>query len=151
LIQCGALDGLGPSRAALLAEAGDIWRAGSTNQLAFTFDGEPDLPSETLKDRLKWEWHILGRPISVHPLDLVDSTAHDALSLRNLDETKGKSVSVLGIRLPGWTGGPGYFLGDQETFINARQDDSLKAPDTWLPLRVQGRWLSDKWARSLAL
>jgi hypothetical protein len=35
LIQCGALDGLGDSRAALLAEAADVARAGSAHQLGF--------------------------------------------------------------------------------------------------------------------
>jgi DNA polymerase III alpha subunit len=145
LIRCGALDGLGPSRAALLAEAGDIQRAGSTKQMVFVFDDAFDIPADTKAERLEWEHHILGRPISVHPLDLVDSSAYDAIRLQDIAETKGRPVSVPGIRLPGWTGGPGYFFGDQETFVIARQDDSLKKPKAWLPFIIRGRWLGDKW------
>jgi len=145
LIQCGALDGLGASRAALLAGAGDIRRAGSTKQMAFVFDDESDIPADTMAERLEWERHILGRPISVHPLDLVDSLPENAIPLRELDAARGQTVIVTGVRLPGWTGGPGYFFGDQETFVIARQDESLKTPKAWLPLRIQGRWLNDKW------
>jgi DNA polymerase-3 subunit alpha len=145
LIQCGALDGLGPSRAALLAEAEDVRRAGSTRQMAFTFDDEPGLPAESPADRLNWEQHILGRPISVHPLDLVDAQIGDAVPLRNLADTHGRRVTVAAVRLPGWTGGPGYFLGDQKTFVVARSDESLKSPQAWIPLKLRGRWLGDEW------
>jgi len=68
-----------------------------------------------------------------------------AIPLRNLEESKGKPVVAVAIRLPGWTGGPGYFLGDRETFVIARQDDSLPAPQTWRPMVLRGRWLSDEW------
>jgi DNA polymerase III subunit alpha len=70
LIQCGALDGLGASRAAMLAEAGEMARAGSALQMAFAF-GAPDVPAETPAERLTWEQRILGQPVSVHPLALL--------------------------------------------------------------------------------
>jgi DNA polymerase-3 subunit alpha len=145
LIQCGALDGLGPDRAALLAEAEDIRRAGGTRQMAFAFDDEPDIASETLAQRLEWEQYILGRPVSVHPLDLVDPHNVDAIGLRDLPGTRGSSVTVICVRLPGWTGGPGYFLGDQQTFVVARADESLESPKAWIPLKIRGRWLKDEW------
>jgi hypothetical protein len=145
LIQCGALDSLGPDRATLLAEAEDIRRAGSTRQMAFAFNDEPDIPDETLAERLDWERYILGRPVSVHPLDLVDPQIVDAIPLRDLAVTQGLSVTVTGVRLPGWTGGPGYFLGDQKTFVVARPDESLESPQAWIPLKIRGRWLSDEW------
>ncbi|MGB3712867.1 MAG: DNA polymerase III subunit alpha, partial [Candidatus Promineifilaceae bacterium] len=145
LIQCGALDGLGTGRAALLAEAEDVRRAGSTRQMAFAFNDESGLPDETLAERLDWERFILGRPVSVHPLDLVDPQIVDAVGLRDLAENPGRSVTVTGVRLPGWTGGPGYFLGDQKTFVVARPDESLESPQAWIPLKIRGRWLSDEW------
>jgi len=145
LIQCGALDGLSPSRSALMAEYQDIRRAGSTKQMAFAFENKPDIPVETKAERMSWEQHILGRPVSVHPLELLDSPRNDAMPLSDLMAYKGQTITVLGIRLPGWTGGPGFFLGDQETFVIARPDESLKAPQAWLPLKIRGSWQEDEW------
>ncbi|UCG24632.1 MAG: hypothetical protein JSW55_01110, partial [Chloroflexota bacterium] len=48
-------------------------------------------------------------------------------------------------RLPGWTGGPGFFLGDGRSFIIVRGDDRLQKPEPWLPLLLHGRWLVDEW------
>ena len=47
LIQCGALDGFGESRAALLAEAGEVGRAGTVLQMAFTF-AQPEVSPTSL-------------------------------------------------------------------------------------------------------
>jgi DNA polymerase-3 subunit alpha len=145
LIQCGALDGLGESRASLLAEAAAIRQAGAS-QLAFDFarpQVEPDRPTQ----RLKWEQHILGQPISVHPLELVaDSPGTQPFGniptarLRDLPDTPGRTVSVAGVRLPGWTGGPGYFLGDGDSFVIVRGTDR---PATWQPVALEGRWQRD--------
>ncbi|MEZ4718227.1 MAG: DNA polymerase III subunit alpha [Caldilineaceae bacterium] len=66
LIQCGALDGLGASRAAMLAEAGDLSRAGSAAQMAFDF-GAPAVPPEDVAARLDWERHILACPSASTP------------------------------------------------------------------------------------
>ena len=58
LVQCGALDGLGPSRmktsrSALLARAAVSARAGATQQMTFAFaHGDP--PPESPADRLQW-------------------------------------------------------------------------------------------------
>jgi DNA polymerase III alpha subunit len=148
LIQCGALEGLGRSRAALLAQAEAYQRAGSTKQMAFSFAGELDSPAESLNQRMRWEKDILGRPVSVHPLDLLEQRPAETVQLLDLPGTQGQEVTVTGVRLPGWTGGPGFFLADQKTFIIARGDKSLKPPEPWSPVLVRGRWTSDEWGTS---
>jgi hypothetical protein len=49
------------------------------------------------------------------------------------------------VRLPGWTGGRGFFLGDGDTFVIARAKPAEGTPPPWQPLLVQGRWMSDEW------
>jgi len=142
LIQCGALDGLGESRAALLAEAGEIARAGSATQMAFAF-ARPEVPPESPAQRLAWERHVLGQPVSVHPLALVAGRLPDHVPLRRLEASAGRLVSVAGVRLPGWTGGRGFFLGDGETFVVARGTEP--SPPPWRPLLLRGRWRGDEW------
>jgi hypothetical protein len=145
LIQCGALDGLGQSRAALLAQAEAIQRAGSSRQMAFSFAGEPEIPAESPAQRLKWERTILGRPVSVHPLDLLEEPPADTILLRDLPHSQGQYVTAAGVRLPGWTGGPGFFLADRDHYVTVRMAESIKTPEPWLPLLVRGRWQSDEW------
>ncbi|UCG23083.1 MAG: DNA polymerase III subunit alpha, partial [Chloroflexota bacterium] len=135
LVQCGALDGLGESRAALLAEAELVNRAGSARQMTFDFARAKAEP-ESAADRLEWERRLLGQPISVHPLDLV-SDLPKVTPLTQLASTKQRRspelLTVAGARLPGWTGGPGFFLGDGRSFIIVRGDNGLQKPEPWLP------------------
>lgn len=142
LIQCGALDGLGDSRAALLAELTGLGSAGSALQLALPFD-RPAIASETPAQRLAWERFVLGLPVSVTPLETITNPPANITPLTRLPEMVGKPVTVLGYRLPGWTGGSGFYLGDGQTFVLARGGDSLKSPPPWQPVVIQGRWLSD--------
>ena len=144
LVQCGALDGLGESRSALLTQVREIQRAGSVLQLAFDF-ARPVVEPETFAQRLSWEHHLLGQPVSVHPLELVADCLPQCTPLRRLPETAGRRVSVAGVRLPGRPGGPGFFLGDGETFIVVRGRKADQAPRPWEPLLLRGRWLSDEW------
>jgi DNA-directed DNA polymerase III PolC len=144
LIQCGALDGLGDSRAALLAEAEQIERAGSALQMTFTF-ARPEVAPEPPAQRLAWEQHLLGQPVSVHPLQLVASHLPQHLPLHRLPDSPGRQVTVAGVRLPGWTGGQGFFLGDGESFVVARGKRSGQLPPPWQPRLVRGRWLGDDW------
>jgi DNA polymerase III alpha subunit len=128
LIQCGALDGLGESRAALLAEAEEIRRAGSALQMALF--ARTDVLPEPAAQRLAWEHYILGQPISVHPLEVVAGRLPECLPLRRLPELSGRRVTVAGVRLPGspaldtagasGTGGQGFFLGDGDAFVGVR-------------------------------
>jgi hypothetical protein len=53
-------------------------------------------------------------------------------------------VTVAGFRLPGWTGGQGFYLGDGHTFVLAKGNEALKSPPPWQPVLLQGRWLSDE-------
>jgi DNA polymerase-3 subunit alpha len=142
LIQCGALDGLGESRAALLAEAAELDRSGGPQQLALPFD-RPVVPSESPAQRLDWEQVVLGQPVSVHPLEVVAGRLPEHIRLTQLSGLAGRPVTGAGVRLPGWTGGQGFYLGDGETFVIAKGGKALKAPSAWQPVVVRGRWLSD--------
>jgi DNA polymerase-3 subunit alpha len=145
LIQCGALDGLGASRAALLAEAQEIERAGSALQMAFAF-ARRQAVAETPAQRLAWEQHLLGQPVSVHPLDLLAGRLPPGcLPLRRLGEQPAVPITVAGVRLPGWTGGQGFFLGDGQTFVPVRSHARVETPPPWQPFQVRGRWLIDEW------
>ncbi len=145
LIRCGALDGLAASRAALLDEAAEIGRH-SAGQLAFVFE-RPTVPSETLRQRWDWEEELLGLPVSAFadPLALVQARLPDHVTLNELPASAGRPVLTAGVRLPGWTGGPGFFLGDGQTFVIARGDKTAKTPPPWRPLLVRGRWVDDGW------
>lgn len=144
LIRCGALDGLGASRAALLAEAVEAERAGSTLQMAFDL-GRQEVEPEPPAQRLAWEQQLLGQPVSVHPLELLAGCLPEHLPLRRLPEMAGRRVMVAGVRLPGWTGGQGFFLSDGDTFVTVKGDRATKAPPPWQPLLIHGQWLADEW------
>ncbi len=143
LIQCGALDGLGPSRAALLAEADDIQRAGSARQLAFAFAHQQPA-AEMPARRLAWERHLLGRPVSVHPLELVRESLPEHTPMAELGPADGRRLTVIGVRLPGWTGERGFFLGDQAEFVMVRHSGP-RPPRPWEPMLISGRWQQDEW------
>ncbi len=144
LIQCGALDGLGDSRAGLLAVAKEIIRAGSTGQTAFDFAGEA-VPPEPAAQRLAWEQFVLGQPVSVHPLDLVRDSLPATAPLRALPAEPQRPLVVAAVRLPGWTGGRGVFIGDGDAFVVAAGPEDVKAPPSWQPHLLRGRWLTDEW------
>ena len=145
LIRCGALDGLANSRAALLAEAEQIGR-GSAEQMTFDF-AAADVPPETLRQRWDWEVELLGLPVSAFadPLALVRGHLPTHTPLAALAESRGRPMAAVGVRLPGWTGGPGFFMGDGKTFVIVRADKTAKLPPPWQPLLVQGRWVGDGW------
>jgi DNA-directed DNA polymerase III PolC len=142
LIQCGALDGLADGRAVLLAELASLGQAGSMLQLALPFD-RPAIAPETPAQRLAWERFVLGLPVSVTPLETIIDRLEETVSLAHLPRLTAKTVTVLGYRLPGWTGGAGFYLGDGQTYVLARGSKSLKAPASWQPMVIQGRWLND--------
>jgi len=145
LIRCGALDGLGASRAAMLDEIGR-GRGGATGQMRFTFLDAP--AGDTPVERVAWETELLGQPLSTHPLALV-AIPRGVTALRRLPEAPGRPVTVCAVRLPGWPGGGGFFIGDSETFAVARLDKALTAQRIrlpyWRPTRLAGRWQRDEW------
>jgi DNA-directed DNA polymerase III PolC len=158
LIRCGALDGLGRSRAALLAELARIERGGLA-QIGFAFlaeEGEDD----TVSERLAWEEQLLGLPVSVHPLAalspapegftvssfLARMQAVDAATGRHAAlRGRGPLVTVAGVRLPGWTGGAGFFLADEHSYLVAEGPRGQRSPKPWQPVEVVGRRQIDEW------
>jgi DNA-directed DNA polymerase III PolC len=140
LIQCGALDGLGESRAALLSKAKEITRSGSARQMAFEFMTQPTVPPEPATQRLEWETRILGLPVSVHPLELVDLAA--GVPVRQLAQQDDRRVTVTAVRLPGWTGGRGWFLSDGDSYIIVQ---GRARPPVWQPVVLTGRYRVDEW------
>jgi hypothetical protein len=145
LIRCGALDGLAGSRAALLAEV-ELIRRGSAGQLAFDF-AAPEVPAETQRQRWEWEDELLGLPVGAlaDPLAPVREQLPVHLPLAELPASRGRPVIVAGVRLPGWTGGAGFFLSEGTTFVIAKAAKTARHPVPWQPLLVQGRWAGDGW------
>jgi len=140
LIQCGALDGLAENRTVLLAEAEEIHQAGSATQLAFAF-AQPRAPAESASQRLAWEHQALGYPITVHPVDLLASQLPEHTPLRLFPEWPRRWITAVGVRLPGWTGGKGFFLWDGDCLIIVEGETPPPAP--WRPLVVRGHWMGD--------
>lgn len=145
LIQCGALEGLGESRAHLLAEVEGVVRAGNALQMSFEFvEEETAVISETLAQCLEWEQHLLGLPVSGHPLQLLpeDETADD-VPLRYLPRLRNQPTTIAGCRLPGWTGSDGFFFSDGQQFVIVQMKQKRVA--TWKPMRLHGIWREDAW------
>jgi hypothetical protein len=95
---------------------------------------------ESAGQRIEWERSILGQPVTVHPLELAAELPLTRVSLRALPGTTGQPVTIAGARLPGWTGGPGYYLGDGDCFVMVRGDER---PDPWQPVVLRGLWQRD--------
>jgi DNA polymerase III alpha subunit len=146
LVRCGALDGLGSGRSALLADLSDVQRAGSALQMTLGIE-ERRVVSESLVQQVAWEQDVLGYPVSVItcPLLLVQDRLRGCVALADLDRTLGRMASVGGVRLPGWTGGRGFHLWDGERWVVAKQGKEEKAPRPWVPLQLRGRWTADEW------
>ncbi len=138
LVQVGALDGLGASRAALLAECEDITRAGSVQQLGFAFE-HALVEAESAAQRLAWEKSLLGLPITETPLTVLTRSNDRLGSLADVQWQPGTWVSAGVYRLPGWTGGAGFFISDGRDFIVARLQTG-EPPPVWQPVVVWGRF-----------
>jgi hypothetical protein len=69
----------------------------------------------------------------------------DHTPLRRLPETVGRTVTIAGVRLPGWGRGEGFYLWDGETWVAVRVNKSQKRPPSWEPLLLRGRWVGDEW------
>jgi DNA polymerase III subunit alpha len=143
LIRCGALDGLGASRAALIHESAEIKQAGSGAQLSFGFF-QSEISSESPAERIAWESRILGQPLSVHPLDIAGRPAA-SVPLCDLSRTPNRLLTTCGVRLPGWTGGKGFFLDDGASYVVAVPAKGIPNPPLWQPVTLRGRWREDPW------
>lgn len=146
LIQCGALDGLGESRAALLAQAQQAARAGSARQMAFGFAQETAVAPESLADRLAWERKLLGWPVSANPLALAAAETAADTPLAQVHRLRNQKTAVVGCRLPGWTGGRGVYFGDGQHYIEVRLEKNVRSKlRAWQPMRLSGQWRADQW------
>ena len=152
LIRCGALDGLGPSRAALLAEAEGLLRAESARQMAFDF-GRPVVSAESLSQRLAWEQEILGLPVSAHRVAAatrpgIETVGAPLVTLGELEIRPNTTLAILAARLPGWTGGEGFFLSDGHGLITADPAAGSKQsrPVAWDALWLRGQWRLNNWS-----
>ena len=58
---------------------------------------------------------------------------------------KGQVVKVAGVRLPGWTGGAGFFLDDGRAYLLAAGPRGQRSPPAWQTVEVVGRWQVDEW------
>lgn len=147
LIQCGALDGLGESRAALLSAAQEKQNGDNVWQMAFVFD-EPTITPETDAQRLQWERQVLGQPVSVHPVAIMGKSAKGCSTLAQAAAQPGRRLRLAVTRLPGWTGGKGFFISDGTTYMVAIPAGKLPTPRPWTPLVLTGRWMLDEWGGS---
>lgn len=145
LIQGGALDGLGPSRAALLAEASLVARAGSAQQLGFDFLA-PQVEPETSAQRWAWEKAAVGYPWAALAAWLPELRAQTpgALAAGDLPTRAGVAVTMVGARLPGWSRESAY-LWDGATWLMVKWEPGVTAPPAWAPVVVRGRWQPDRW------
>ena len=141
LVMCGALDGLGESREALLVRVQSRRQPGGLRQMALPFSAQEEAPEDPAL-RMRWERKVLGMPVSVHPLQVIQDQLPAHVALRELDQHTGESVATVGVRLPGWTGLGGFWLGDEEHFIVVQESGQTRWP-AWKPLFLRGRWQGD--------
>ncbi|PON19446.1 hypothetical protein C2W62_02665 [Candidatus Entotheonella serta] len=137
LVKVGALHGLGLSRAALLDECEDITRSGSVMQLGFAFE-RASIEAESAAQRLTWERDLLGLPITETPLTTLGTPIDQLGSLADFRLQPGQLMSAAVYRVPGWTGGSGFFISDGRDVIVARRQAG-EPPPAWQPVVVQGR------------
>ena len=146
LIQCGALEGLGPNRPTMLALAHEIRQAGNAYQRSFEFL-DHQRPRAELSQHLAWEKRVLGYPIAALRayLPALVEQHPDATRLHPRKWQPGQSAHTFAVRLPGRTGGGGFYLWDGATWVIAKVRASQKNPSPWRILEVQGRWHRDRW------
>jgi hypothetical protein len=76
---------------------------------------------------------------------LIEERPSSAISIAQLSEQPANSpVRVIGARLPGRTGGRGFFLGDGEGYVVVK-GVKKKALPLWEPVLVRGHWRRDAW------
>jgi hypothetical protein len=153
LIQGGALDGLGASRPALLADAEVIRRAGTARQLPLDLGAVAGaMAPASLRQRWAWEQHLLGYPLGALRAWLPELAARceGCVPLETVAASeRGGRARVLGVRLPGWHRGGFAFWDGARTWVWAEPADDRQRPPTWEPVAVTGQWRRDRWGMGL--
>ena len=153
LIQGGALDGLGGSRPALLADAEVIRRAGTARQLPLDLGAVAGAAAPaSLQQRWAWEQHLLGYPLGALRAWLPELAARceGCVPLEAVAASeRGGRARVLGVRLPGWHRGGFAFWDGARTWVWAEPADDRQRPPTWEPVAVMGQWRRDRWGMGL--
>jgi hypothetical protein len=146
LIRCGALEGLGPNRPTMLALARQIHQAGNAYQLTFDFL-DYRRPDADPAQHLAWERRVLGYPIAALRAILPAwiERRPDAVTLEPERWQPGQRIRTGAVRLPGWTGGGGFYLWDGTTWVIAKINRNQRTPSPWRVLEVWGRWCRDRW------
>jgi DNA-directed DNA polymerase III PolC len=150
LIKVGAFDGFAPSKAQLLMELESIQQAGSPLQISFDFFSHQEIAIERQSQTYSWELELLGMPVTLHPLDLVDKDLGEVTPLAALTDLDSCQVRVAGARLPGWGGGRrGFLLSDQSDFVQVHLDQKRqprrKRIASWAAVVLEGQWRRDPW------
>jgi hypothetical protein len=151
LIRCGALDNLGDSRKALLSLAKELGGSDNLMQLplfAENTQSHKNIATETIEEKAAWELELLGYPLTsfTNPLHSASPTAPgNPIPIRELHVYTHKQVLIAGIRLPGWTGGSGFYLWDGHAWIIAHMPPDQPTPPIWIPITVRGRLQQDEW------
>ena len=93
-----------------------------------------------------WETAVLGWPVSANPLAVIKDQATDDVPLRYLPRLHNQKTTIAGVRLPGWTGGRGFYFGDGDSFETVQLPKGSGAKvKSWLPYRLSGHWREDAW------
>jgi len=102
LIKAGAFDRLEPHRGLLLALLPQMAHRrsfGGQGRLAISAEESslPELPPLALRDRLAWEWDLLGFSLGTHPVDLLEGRAPGITRMRDLGQCRdGQTVRLAG-------------------------------------------------------
>jgi DNA polymerase III alpha subunit len=149
LIICGGLDGLGESRNAMLEVIEGRISTAATSQLSLWSEHSTTVDPEDDRQRFDWEMEILGAPVSVTPLDIVELNNASTKKVSEITKIPGEQLNVAGYRIPGWPGGEGFFLADSHQYIQVKMDSakgiSASSPRSWLPVILEGKWEEDEW------
>ena len=76
---------------------------------------------------------------------LAQSANKKGLTLAQIEERQGQPVQFAGYRLPGWTGGKGFYISDGVRYAIAIPTGNSATPRSWSPIQMTGRWLVDEW------
>lgn len=141
LIQCGSLDGLGPSRAALLAEGEDSAEIGQL-RMGFVEQLTPDVAPESAETRIAWETHLLGFPVTDNPASITN------LTISHLQPAHGQPATISGMHLPSWSSG--FLISDGTGIVQVRlaKNSTFRRPKRFHPVTLSGIWVIDEWGNT---